>query len=554
MTNMLDPKIVELAQGYLPIYFFDPLERLFPCATEEWLTHQAAERWDAITTHQRGTAVLAAQKAASAFAAADVLAGNDPPQGGPITLDGTPPNGIGQPFGVAPATQDLFIDCAGWDDTSTEVAPGESDYATGSIDYLDKLFRGLSHAMNGAIPADAPNPPPKFTVPRLTSPTVYVEVEWAGRYPRLDQQRAQKTGGTPDFPLQAGPPGAPGPATLTALDSYVVLTYYMFYAAMQPSPVAQSDPDTSRNREGQWEAISIFLKGRADTEHRDKDGRPDILGIGVSADLFTVPKFAVYSRGYGLGDDNTGPLAAEVRPWTDPLNRPAMSVTALNSHPFAYVSAGTHKNFYEIIATTTTGPTQPNPVLNTTGGAMMGAAGTAAGVCLGLAPPPLTPACIVCLIIAAVVFLIGFILWLLSLFMQTDPQTTEAPQSSAPGTDVARDGGPSAPPPGVTVSGPPGLPPTAQIPVNLRVVSRFKFDPIAPVTTYPLPAPGVVEMPSWWQYSGRWGVRIMNRVSGQWDSGTRRVDEFERSRGYWNTYQLVSFLGDPARATDGITA
>ncbi len=554
MANMVDSKIVELAEGYLPILFFDPLERLFPSAAEEWLTQQTGERWDAMPTHQRGSAVLSVLRTATAFTAADVVAGNDPPGGGPLTLDATAPNGIGQPFPAPSARTDLFIDCAGWDDSTSEVMTGDPAYTTGSIDYLDKLFRGLAHALNGSIPVDAPQPPPKFTVPRVTSPTVYVEVEWAGRYPRLDQQRAQKTGTTPDFPPQVGPPGATAPSTLTALDSYVVLTYYLFYPAMEPSPVAQPDPDTSRNREGQWEAISIYLKGREDSDNRDADGRPDILGIGVSQDLFTVPRFAVYSRGYSLGDDNSSPLAAEARPWSDPLGRPAMSVTALQSHPWAYVSALTHRNYFELVATTTTGSSQPNPVLNTTGGALMGAAGTAAGVCLGLSPPPLTVACIVCLIIAAVVFLIGFILWLLSLLMQTDPPVTESPQSSAPGTDVARDGGPAAIPPGVTVSGPPGLPPTAQASVNLRIISRFRFDPTPPVTTYPLPNPNVVEMPSWWQYPGRWGVRVMNRLSGQWDSGTRRVDQFERSRGYWNTYQLVGFLSDPARASDGITA
>jgi hypothetical protein len=158
------------------------------------------------------------------------------------------------------------------------------------------------------------------------------------------------------------------------------------------------------------------------------------------------------------------------------------------------------------------------------------------------------------LIIAAVVFLIGLILFILSFLLKDDPPVTETPQSSDPGSDVARDGGPASPPPGVNVQGPPGLPPTAQVAVNLRIISRYKFDPTAPVTTYPLPAPGTVEMPSWWSYPGRWGVRVMNRSGGPWDSGTRRVDESERSRGYWNTYQLVSFLNDPARAADGITA
>jgi hypothetical protein len=553
MANMIDPKIVELAEGYLPIFLFDPLERFFPCAAEEWLTHTTTERWNTDPTHQRGTAVMRVARSAADFTAADVRAGNDPPSGGALTLDAAAPNGIGQVFPVG-AMQDLFLDCAGWDDTTSEVMTGSAAYTEGSTDYLDKLFRTLAHAMNPGIPNEAPNPPPGFTVPRLASPTVYCEVEWAGQYPRDDQKRAQQTGDPLDFPLQIGPPGAAGPVTLTALDAYVVLTYYLFYPAMQPSPVAQPNFDVSRNREGQWEAVSIYLKGREDAELRDKSGRPDILGIGVSPDLFTVPKFAVYSRAYSFGDDNSAPLAAEARPWSDPLNRPAMSVTALNSHPFAYVSAGTHKNFFEIVATSSSsGSSQPNPILNTTGGALMGAAGTAAGVCLGLSPPPLTPACIICLIIAAVVFLIGLILFLLSLFLRSDPPVTESPQSTEPGTDVARDGGPASPPPGVNVDGPPGLPPTAQVPVNLRIISRFEFDATPPVTTYPLPAPGTVELPSWWSYPGRWGVRVQNRAAGQWDSGTQRVDSFDRSRGYWNTFQLVSFLSDPARATDGVT-
>jgi hypothetical protein len=552
---MVNAKITELAAAYMPILFFDPLERSFPVAAEEWLTHEAAERWDAMGTHQRGTAVLAAPKAATSFTATDVQAGNDKPAGAPLTLNAVPPNGIGQPFAVDATLQDLFLDCAGWDDTTAAVQPGGDAYATGSTNYLDTLFRGLANTMtNGMIPVDQPNPPPRFHVPRLTSPTVYVEVEWAGRYPRIDQTRAQKTGTAQDFPPQAAPAGAPGPTVFTALDSYVVLTYYLFFPSMQPSPVAQPDPDVSRSREGQWEAISIYLKGHEDPALRDADGRPDIVEIAVTPNLFTAPKFAVYSRGYSFGDDNSNPLAADVRAWIDPLSRPSMSVTALASHPFAYIAAGTHKIFFEIVANKTIVRTQPDPVLATTGAAVMQNAGIAFGLCLGLAPPPLTPACIVCLVLASIAGIVGLILALLSLVLQTNPQVTESPQSSQPGTEVARDGGPAAVPSAVQVNGPPGLPPTAQVPVNLRIISRFKFDPTPPITTYPLPHPGVVELPSWWGYPGRWGVRIMNRASGSWDSGTRRVDEFERSRGYWNTYQLVAFLTDSARAADGISA
>src|SRR5262249_9622985 len=132
MATMVNAKITELAAGYLPILFFDPLERFFPVAAEEWLTHQAAERWDAMTTHQRGTAVLLSPKPAPAFGPGDVQAGSDTPAGAPLTLDALPPNGIGQAFAVDPATQDLFLDSAGWDDTTTEVMPGNRGYATGS--------------------------------------------------------------------------------------------------------------------------------------------------------------------------------------------------------------------------------------------------------------------------------------------------------------------------------------------------------------------------------------------------------------------------------------
>ncbi len=34
----------------------------------------------------------------------------------------------------------------------------------------------------------------------------------------------------------------------------------------------------------------------------------------------------------------------------------------------------------------------------------------------------------------------------------------------------------------------------------------------------------MVEMPTWWLFPGRWGIKVMNRGSGQWDNGTRRVD------------------------------
>jgi hypothetical protein len=568
MPNLKDPAIVQLLSLFEPYLFFDPMERLFPVVAEEWLDHQATEKWTASVTHQRGTAALIVQNAATSFGSTDVKAGSDAPSGSALQLASTPPNGIGQPFTFDPSTQDLFLDCAGWDDTLSEVSAGDPAFTSGSIDYLDKLFRGLANVMNPSIPTASPDPAPKFDFARSTSPSIYAELEWAGRYPMLDQQRSKQTGDMPDFPNSIGNQNPSQPGPLSALNNYLVLNYYLFYPAMETSPVAAANPDVSRIREGQWEAISIFLKGDPDFGTTDPNGRPDFPftivppNLGEQGQTLRIrgltPRFAVYSQGYKLGDDNLAPLDAEVRPWVDPLSRSSREVEKFITNPLAYVSAGTHKNFFSVVATVTTGQSQPDPALNTTGGVTTGAAGTLAGVCLGLlaAPTPITwAACVVCLIVAAVIFLIGLILFLLSFLFHTDPPVTESPQSSQPGTDVARDGGPAATPQGSgTLSGPPGLPPTAVVPITLRLISRYGFDTTPPVSTYPLPSSGVVEMPSWWIFPGRWGVRVMNRASGQWDSGTRRVDAFERSRGYWNAYQLVQFLGDPERATDGITA
>ena len=65
--------------------------------------------------------------------------------------------GIGQPFAYNSAHNDLFVDCAGWDDTAGAVPPGGPGYTTGSIEYLQQLFSGLGHAMNSSIPVVAPS-------------------------------------------------------------------------------------------------------------------------------------------------------------------------------------------------------------------------------------------------------------------------------------------------------------------------------------------------------------------------------------------------------------
>jgi hypothetical protein len=559
MANLTNSNISLLLERFQPIFFFDPTEQFFPAVAEEVLAHESTESWNDLETHQRGSAVLLAPLTATSYDAADVQAGIDDPNGAPLSFNANPPTGIGQSFAYQYTQNDLFLDCAGWDDTASEAAPGAAAYTTGSIEYLQPLFSALGHAMNGAIPVNEPSPPPKFSFqPRSTSPTIYAELDWAGRYPVIDQQRVEKIGGVADFPSAIGPDSKGEPGPLSALNNYLTLTYFLFYPIMEPSPVAKPDLDAYRFREGQWEAVTVFLKGDPNFGLTDDQGRPDFSfafvtestagqSLGISELRGLTPRFLAYSSGYGLGDDNFNPLAASVQPWPDATNQ--STATTFGSHPFVYVTSGTHRNLYSLDATVTAGTSTPNPSLNTTGGALMGAAGSIAGICLpALLAAPAGGAGVVaygiCVAVAVVLFVIGLILFLLSLlFPSTTPQT-ETPQSTQPGTDVARDDGPAAIPstPGVSI------PTNASSTVEpaLRLISEFSFDPTPPITDYPLPSPlpatGAIEMPSWWNFPGRWGVRVTPMASGEWDSGSRRTDPFGRTRAYWNAYQLVEFI------------
>jgi len=540
MANLTDPTIAQLLEQYQPQFFFDPTEQFFPSVAEEILGHEATESWNNVPTHQRGTAVLLAPLSSTAYDASEVQAGVDDPHGAPLTFESTPPEGIGQHFAYNSARNDLFLDCAGWDDTASFAGAGAS-YSTGSVEYLQSLFSALGNAMNGTIPITSPSPPPKFSVPRTTSPTIYAELEWAGRYPVLDQDRVNQISGQNDFPLQSG--GTGKPQTFSGLNNYLALTYHLFYPAMEPSPVSTPTPD-ERYREGQWEAVTIFLKGDPNFGVTDKDGRPDFtFAVGKTA---LTPRFLAYSTGYSLGDDNFNPLSATIQPWPDGTT--ASQAHVFVTHPYVYVTAGTHKNLYGIDAVVTPGTSNPNATLNTTGGAVMGGAGTMAGVCISIAAAGVTTAgaafaaSAVCLIVSGIIFLIGLILFILSfLFPDTTPQT-ETPQSSQPGTDVARDDGPLTVPAGLVGSS------TASsiVTTTLRLISDYTFDPTPPISTYPLPSPlpatGAVEIPSWWGFAGRWGVRVTPTASGSWDSGSRRTDPFGRSRAYWNAYQLVQYV------------
>ncbi|AIK35272.1 hypothetical protein BG07_5772 (plasmid) [Bacillus pseudomycoides] len=542
---------VELALAFQPILLFDPSERFYPIAAEEWLNHLATDPWDEKTA-KRGSAVMVVDRNSTSFGDTDVRAGSHYPAGDHIDLSNSQPDGIGQEFTVG-SNQDLFINVAGWADALSSDNQG---YTKGSLQYLDLLFRSVSSNINPMIPLDEPRPTPEFTVPRLKVPTIYAEVEWAGTYPRIDKERVDTVKDSKlDFPESI----PDNNDIMLELDRYIAITYYMLYPAME-SALSSKDNEIHK-REGQWEAITIFIKDIFNDQgmRTSRDGR-ERMDFFYRTDVnecinYFEPRFVAFSKGYTTSEDLDSPLAAEVRPLFN-VNNPNLGVLKFGTNPLAFVSAGLHKNFFNVAATMTIGDSPPDPTLNSIGGALMGAAGSSAGICLSLAPPPLTPACIACLIISATVFLIGLILFVLSWLLRDDPSITEAPVPSS--TDIARRGGCQALPPGIPPITSPGVTPVGKsLSPMIRVIDRFGFDPELPESSYPLPEPTsmdnpIVEMPTWWDFSGRWGIRTVHRATSEWDSGTRRVDKYGRSRGYWNTYRLIKFISDPDRKSDNI--
>ncbi|MGB7198973.1 MAG: hypothetical protein WBG23_11740, partial [Acidobacteriaceae bacterium] len=87
MANLNDPIITQLLEQFQPCLFFDPTEQFFPAVAEEVLNHQSTENWTGSEAHQRGTAVLRTELTATSYAAANVVAGVDDPNGAPLAFN-----------------------------------------------------------------------------------------------------------------------------------------------------------------------------------------------------------------------------------------------------------------------------------------------------------------------------------------------------------------------------------------------------------------------------------------------------------------------------------
>ncbi|MBI5145811.1 MAG: hypothetical protein HZA84_01160 [Thaumarchaeota archaeon] len=514
MANCED--LFKLAEKYIPLLHYTVSEKLFPTEAETWFTHCSPDDHSQRGSKKIGTALF------------KFIPGTGEPWIGTLPLVSCQ-NDLGnpQPISVrkcnntistnpADATRyigdqalrtdgNYFLDFAGWQD------PNNS--REGNITYLKEVFANL---LPGTSPGN-PSPQPQFCNPPR-GPAFYVEIsnasKWASKEIDVDGRFA--------------------PGSEQLLSDYIVLTYHILYPAMEPFDAASD----SKFREGQWEAISVFLKVPENIRE-------------------AIPRFVCYSRSYTPG----GGRRQIVRPWSGATRLGGgkdPEVEKSGDHPIVWVTQGTHKNMWrQLINPVTIKEEYPNPALLVASGSVLAAAGAAAyycaGVCAALAAggPPGWIGCGACWVVTAIIALIALLLLLFAFLFKTkrerqENQPGESPLPTGGENDFFSGTGPA----GGAPSGTPGTPGTESSTVGfiLRVIDDVNG--INETFSYPQEN-RVCENPTWWRYAGRWGVQISALINSKWDSGTRLSDEHGRTRTFDNTWELMNFISSQDPITRG---
>ncbi|MBJ7457500.1 MAG: hypothetical protein JHC74_15720, partial [Thermoleophilia bacterium] len=550
----LDDQVIErLARQFHPVLRFHEAERFFPVLAESWLTTATNGVWPE-SPHRdvqlgsrpddpsrRGAALCTADNGMTA-----VTALTGAPVGGdrPVSFE----VGSDDPMAmlsdlVRSIGADGFLDVGGWRPDASR------PFGEGDIDYLTSLCSELASGVNPRIPwtpADASSPAahgvgapvvPWQWVAQPTHPTMYCEVNWGGAWAR----RAAK------FGSREYPPGE------RALDQTVAFTYHLLYGARDPG-------GEGRRSEGQWEAITVFF--RAEIGGRDGDG--ELIGRGgmIAEEPFAV----VASQGQ---DRAVGAHFTEFRAYS--------RCEKLGVRPVIYVTRGSHRNLFAPVTGETFNPGDYGPHAPDTGirdqepGSWDGMDGylIISGIALGLAallPLLLMPiigwiGAIMLAVILVIVALIFFIMWIVSACREADDRDageqvspgsepneagTTGPQSGGDGSEEpaapapGSSGGSSTPPAAGSGAGPSvGLPNSGSPTGNettfpdIRIVERL-FAKGASRKPTPFPSESTMENPTWWDYRGRWGVRVKPAIaSGTWESGWQRVDDQGRDWSYF---------------------
>lgn len=295
------------------------------------------------------------------------------------------------------------------------------------------------------------------------------------------------------------------------LSDYLVFTYYFFYPVMQPFK-------QGKFMEGQWEAVSIFVKEQGHKEH-------------------PIPRFVVYSQSYDHNVDG----------WWIP-KQVAQSVEANDllkmdgNHPIAYVSWGSHGNYFDPKLNPV--KTEPEDQLEwyewgMIGGWVLCAYGIATGN-------------VYAAVAGAIIFAICWIIALIASLCGGDDEESEErsyqPESTV---DETHNGdGPAVTTPGSDTPSPP--PDQPQVSFTLRNIDRTDEGAIRvppPQSVFaedPEDPPNICEYPFWWDFTGRWGVMVDPNIASNdgskgadWTHGSRRIDNNSISRSVWNLRELM---------------
>ncbi|MGH7821066.1 MAG: hypothetical protein ACREQ9_14980, partial [Candidatus Binatia bacterium] len=514
--------------AYAPTLRFQDGERHFPIRAESWLAHGTSADWPEtagrhgddleVDDGRHGTALV---RADADVVALTPLAGT-PLFDSPMLLE---PAAIGA---NALATHldpgpDVFLDFGGW---------GDPQRRTGNEGYLDRTFSELAAAM---APSLTWNPVeidplvgrtvPAMWIPQPVTPTVYAEFEWTGIFPSWAAQL-----GLTDFA-----PEADG-GRLRELDGFLSLTYYYLYAFRRPA-----DDGSPARLEGQWEAVSLLFGGK--TIGARPDGRPE------SMEIVEPPQWVVVSQGLVGG---THRVRAATWDEVTKLQIPDGGTLVDSTSCLLYVGRGTHVFHFGPEDGDDWDEPPPGSGLDLDLSEGNGWRWLMALIYLLLLALVILfiifAAGIILAIILGLVALVLLILFVLSLFglfgsdgtdVKPHPQNEEATGNGpqAGGEQETPAGDPIAP--GATV--PPGTPnagsPTGRdiAAFDVRVVDVFNH----PDELTGFPAAEPCEHPTWWAYTGGWGVRVPTRLSSAWTDGMRRVDDQRRSWAYFAAAEVA---------------
>lgn len=545
----------ELASAYLPTLRFAEGEAFYPLRAESWLTQTTMADWpetagrhgDDLPTDERrrGTTLVSADAQVQGLT---LLAGT-PLHDRPLSLDADlgDENAIGR---YRTRTDDTFLVVGGWPDGGART--------TGDQDYLRRSCSELGGAAEGTLPweplevdpAAAPHLPATWVAQPVT-PTVYAEIEWTGMFPTW-----ARTAGLGDFAPEAGG------GRLESLDQFLSITYYFLYAARHPIDAA-SGPT---RMEGQWEAVSLLFRA---------EGGPGSAS-GVRPSELTVhetPEWVVISQNL-VGGTHRMQAARwrEVRK----LRIPFTTTSTLRAAPFAttvestscvlFVGRGSHAFHFE----PTTGhdwadEAAPGSDLSLSldedlfWGQLLWSLLWLLLIVIAIVIAVIlaTLLAVVIAVVAVIVLLILLIASLFALFSdhgsETEPHPsneeaggtgpqggTSEPPANDPHSDTTGGSGPASGTPAPDAGTPNAGSPSGMdsLAFDLRVVDLLHH---AEDRTG-FPPQRKCEHPAWWDYTGGWGVRVRPSMASGWSSGMRRLDEQQRSWGYFAAAEVARRL------------